>query len=182
MLVRSQSLSWGCAIGISESMIALAAMSRNRSIGLNGKLPWHLLEDLIWFKKFTLGKKIVMGRKTFDSVGLLPNRFIYVLTRKSTKLIKQLAKEKKIKIIRKIHRIPKDAIICGGAEIYTETLEQCTDLFLTFIDRNYKGDTFFPHFEDDFNLVNAIKHEVIDGSEMDGVKFEFRHYKNKLLK
>jgi dihydrofolate reductase len=157
-------------------------MSKNRSIGLNGKLPWHLLEDMVWFKQFTLGKKIVMGRKTFEWVGLLPNREIYVLTSKPTKQIRELVKEKKIKIIKKIHRIPKKSIICGGAEVYAQTLEQCSDLFLTYIDKVYPGDTFFPYFEGDFFLVNTMKHIVKDGGEMDGVEFEFRHYKNKLIK
>jgi dihydrofolate reductase len=162
-------------------MIALAAMSKNRTIGLNGKLPWHLLQDLIWFKKFTIGKKIVMGRKTFESVGVLPQREIYVLTTKPTKELRVLAKAKKIKIIKKINRIPKDSIICGGAEIYTQTLELCSDLFLTFIDKVYEGDTFFPYFEDDFMLANVMKQEVQDGGPMDGVQFEFRHYVNKLI-
>jgi len=157
-------------------------MSRNRSIGYKGELPWRLLKDLMWFRQFTLNKKIVMGRKTFESVGVLPNRTVYVLTSKPTKELRKLAKEKQIKIIKKITRIPKDAIVCGGEEVYVQVLEQCSDLFLTYINKAYEGDVFLPYFEDDFVLVNVIKHVVEDGGEMDGVEFEFRHYANKLIK
>lgn len=159
-------------------MDAIAAMSRNRVIGYKNKLPWHYTEDMKFFRKMTIGKKIVMGRNTFDSVGALPNRHTFVLTNKPNKELKEMAKEGKIRIIKKLTSIPKDAMICGGAKLYSETLEMCSNVYLTYIDKDYKGDIYMPLFEID---ANFILKKSIPYVTSDGTRLEFRHYSNRIL-
>jgi len=137
---------------------AIAAMSLNRVIGAGNRIPWHLPEDFKWFKKMTIGQVIVMGRKTFESIGKpLPNRTTVVLTRSA----------KPIPGVRTISDLSqldpsdpalagREIFICGGAQIYQQTLPLCTDLYLTLVQREVEGDTFFPPFEDRFELAEEV--------------------------
>ena len=137
---------------------AIAAMSLNRVIGAGNRIPWHLPEDFKWFKKMTTGQVIVMGRKTFESIGKpLPNRTTVVLTRSA----------KPIPGVRTISDLSqldpsdpalagREIFICGGAQIYQQTLPLCTDLYLTLVQREVEGDTFFPPFEDRFELAEEV--------------------------
>src|SRR4051812_22703429 len=126
-------------------MKAIAAMSLNRVIGAANKIPWHLPEDFQWFKRMTTGHIIVMGRKTFESIGKpLPNRTTIVLSRSGT----QIAGVQTIAALSELHvpeteRNDRDIFICGGAEIYKQALPLCSDLFLTVVKREVEGDTFF---------------------------------------
>ena len=134
---------------------AIAAMSLNRVIGAGGKIPWHLPEDFKWFKKMTTGNVVVMGRKTFESIGKpLPNRETIVLSRSSfhhpgVRTISSLAEID-------LHRETREVFICGGAQVYAEALPRCSDVYLTLVDRTVDGDTFFPPFEDQFELVAEL--------------------------
>src|SRR5215813_12546283 len=112
---------------------AIAAMSLNRAIGVGNKIPWHLPEDFKWFKKLTTGHILVMGRKTFESIGKpLPNRTTFVLTRSSQRI-------DGVEVIRNLTeiktRLPesdqREIFICGGAQVYEQTLSLCSDLYLT---------------------------------------------------
>lgn len=188
---------------------AIAAMSENRVIGREDKIPWHLPEDFKWFKKMTLGNITVMGRKTFESLGKpLPNRINLILTRhprrfvnthpevfdgyklrewKGGRLIKRpyqlcftrldSAKKTEIRVFGSLEKLdPEDfeneIFICGGAQIYEQTLPLCSDLYLTLVKRVVEGDAFFPKFEDRFKL-----HEEI----MDTPDFKILHYRNRHL-
>jgi dihydrofolate reductase len=152
-----------------NSFKAIAAMSLNRVIGAGNRIPWHLPEDFKWFKRMTTGQVIVMGRKTFESIGKpLPNRTTVVLTRSPTPI-------PGVRMISNLRGLDpadpalagREIFICGGAQLYQQALPLCSDLYLTLVQRVVEGDTFFPPFEDQFELVE----EVLDHPE-----FKILHY------
>jgi len=125
----------------------IAAMAQNRVIGLNNKMPWHLPLDFAWFKKNTLHKPIIMGRKTFDSLGrALPGRMNIVMTRQgitSPGVIGVSSMEKALKAAQDAPEV----MVIGGAEIYRQFLPQANRLYLTEVLKNIQGDTYFPEYE-----------------------------------
>ena len=142
-------------------LIIIAALNKKRVIGNNGKLPWHISEDLKRFKKLTVGHTVLMGRKTFESMGKpLPDRRNVVLSSKKipgvetystiAAALAALKKEKKIFVI-------------GGGKIFEQFLDRVDELRLTLVDIGVDGDTFFPSYEHligtRFMLVNEEKHE-----------------------
>ncbi len=150
---------------------AIAAMSENRVIGNGNKIPWHLPEDFKWFKKMTTGQIIVMGRKTFESIGrALPNRTTIILSRSNF----QYPGVQTVTDLEEIERIPvgadRQVFICGGAQIYEQTLSLCSDLFLTRVKQTVEGDAFFPPFENEFELAE----EILDCSD-----FKILHYRKR---
>jgi dihydrofolate reductase len=150
---------------------AIAAMSENRVIGKGNKIPWHLPEDFKWFKKMTTGNVIVMGRKTFESIGKpLPNRETVVLSRgqfqyPGVRTISDLSQIDPAKDAREV-------FICGGAQIYEQALPHCSDLYLTLVRKVVEGDTFFPEFEGRFEPAEEI---------FDSAEFKIIHYRNRNL-
>ena len=136
-------------------MIAIAAMSCNRVIGADGRIPWHISEDLKFFKRTTLGHIIVMGRKTYDSLGKpLPGRENWVVSRE--------ADIAGVTVLRSFDAIeePTDGrqlYIIGGAQLYAALLPRCSELLLTRIDRDVAGDTFFPEFESTFDTGEMLE-------------------------
>jgi dihydrofolate reductase len=143
-------------------------MSLNRVIGKEGKIPWHIPEDFKWFKKTTAGAAILMGRKTYESLGRpLPNRRNLVVTR-GTDL-------PGVEMVRDLETFrpedyPCDVWVIGGAEIYRQMLGRCEALYLSLIPRVVEGDTFFPAFEDQFDLAGTILKQP---------QFEVREYLRK---
>jgi dihydrofolate reductase len=140
-------------------------MSLNRVIGRDGKIPWHISEELRWFKKMTIGNVVLMGRKTFESLGKpLPNRVNIVVSRRGeipgATTVRDLAAFDP-------SAFSQDVFVIGGAEIYAQTLPQCAELYLTVVKRTVEGDTFFPAFESDFTLAERL---------VDTPEFEVRHY------
>ena len=150
---------------------AIAAMSLNRVIGCGNKIPWHIPEDFKWVKATTLGHVIVMGRKTFESIGRpLPHRENIVLSQQTLNI-------PGVTIIHSLTDLEgidseKEIWILGGAEIYRQTLPHCSDLYLSVIKREVEGDTFFPPFEDTFELKEIIREEL---------EFRIEHYVNSSL-
>lgn len=151
---------------------AIAAMSLNRVIGAGNKIPWHLPEDFKWFKKMTTRQVIVLGRRTFESIGNpLPNRTTVVLTRSAEPIPGVL-------VISDLSRLDpaqppfagREIFICGGAQLYNEALPLCSDLYLTLVKRIVEGDTFFPPFENRFDLVAELRDEP---------EFKILHYRNQ---
>jgi len=134
---------------------AIAAMSLNRVIGKDNRIPWHLPEDLRFFKKMTTGQIVVMGRKTFESIGKpLPDRATIVLTRaqKSIPGVETISDLNQIDPTKET----REVFICGGAQVYEQALPHCSDLYLTLVKREVAGDTFFPPFEDQFEFGALI--------------------------
>ncbi len=138
---------------------AIAAMSENRVIGNQGKIPWHLPEDFKWVKQCTEGQSIAMGRKTYESIGRpLPNRENIVISRTSgpisgcTVLPDLEALER--------HPARGDIWIFGGAQIYAAAMDRVAELYLTVVKGSYEGDTYFPPFEEQFVLEETLREEA----------------------
>jgi dihydrofolate reductase len=148
---------------------AIAAMSLNRVIGAENQIPWHLPEDFKWFKATTTGHILVMGRKTFESIGKpLPNRDTIVLSRNDFKF-------PGVRTVRSLDELSglvgaRKVFICGGAQIYGQALPLCSDLYLTLVKRQVTGDAFFPPFEHNFALAREIR---------DAPEFKIVHYRNR---
>lgn len=134
---------------------AIAAMGRNRVIGRENKLPWHLPEELKWFKRMTQHQVVIMGRKTFESLGKpLPNRETIVISRSGFAF-------PGVRVVPSAGHIagagdPREFFIIGGAQIFAETLPLCSDLYLTTVNLEPEGDVFFPEFENLFEPREMI--------------------------
>ncbi|REC94341.1 dihydrofolate reductase [Kushneria indalinina] len=158
----------------------IAAMSRNRVIGVEGKLPWHLPEDLKFFKAVTLHKPLIMGRATFASIGkALPNRLNIVVTRDESfehpgvrvchDLESALALADDQAMIEGVEEI----MVIGGGEIYRQTLSCASRLYLTEIDVEVKGDTFFPALEEGWQEMERVAGSPAEGHPgYDFVRYE----------
>lgn len=131
-------------------------MALNRVIGAGGRIPWHLPEDFRWFKQVTMGHVLVMGRKTFESIGrALPGRETWVLSRAgfTHPHVRTLGSLEEARALAGQRRV----FICGGAQVYAEALPLCSEVYLTLVKRVVEGDAFFPPFEDQFDLAEEIR-------------------------
>lgn len=157
-------------------MKAILAMAQNRVIGKNGGLPWSSIkEDFKWFKEFTMGKKLIVGKNTFDTLPMLKNREILVLTRRVEELSEipnqYLINKNDLtgKIITDISDLDSDIIVAGGAKTYVRLLPYITEFYVTHVNGTYDGDTFMPPFEDLFTKFELVKefdgHKVIKYSK-----------------
>jgi dihydrofolate reductase len=134
---------------------AIAAMSENRIIGNQGDIPWHLPEDFKWFKKTTMGDILVMGRKTYESIGRpLPGRQTYVVSR-SPQSIEGVTCIQSLDTLQTLET-EKTIWIAGGGEIYKQMLPQCSELYLTRVHRTVEGAAEFPEFENQFTLKEIV--------------------------
>ena len=130
---------------------AIAAMAENRVIGNQGAIPWHLPEDFKWFKQATLGHILVMGRRTFESIGRpLPGRETWILSRTGFTAPGTRTVATVNELDQWIGNDPRDVWIAGGAEIYALLLPRCSDLYLSRVRGHPAGDAFFPEFESQF--------------------------------
>jgi dihydrofolate reductase len=138
----------------------IAAIGKNRVIGKDGKIPWHISEDLKRFKRLTTGHTVLRGRKTWESLGKpLSNRRNVVITSKPIHGIECYAKiDAALAALKHQERV----FVIGGAQIYAELLDRVDELYLTFTDHQIDGDTYFPHYEDlvrrRFKVVEREKH------------------------
>jgi dihydrofolate reductase len=122
------------------------AMGRNRELGLNNSLPWHIPEDLKHFKKITEGKTVIMGLRTFQSLGKpLPGRRNIVLHFEPISIEGCEVCTSIPEVLDKVKG--EDAFIIGGASIYKQFLPKADRLYITFIDHEFQADTFFPEFD-----------------------------------
>lgn len=141
-------------------MISLiVAYARNQVIGKDGDMPWHLPADLKNVKELTTGKTIVMGRKTFESIGKpLPNRKNVVLTRS------QDFHPEGVDVVHTKEEVlgMGDVIIFGGAEIYRQFLDVVDRLYITEIDLETEGDTFFPAWDRDAYILVDKREGIMD--------------------
>ncbi len=153
----------------------IVAMATNRAIGLDNKMPWHLSADLKKFKAITMGSPIVMGRKTYESIGRpLPGRSNIIISRNLDYQQTDCLVFNDIKTA--IAASSKDAeeiFIIGGAELYKATLPLADNLYLTLINQDFDGDTFFP--EIDFKAWKEVSREDI--SDDPSVNFSYSFLK-----
>ncbi|SHN18933.1 dihydrofolate reductase [Gracilibacillus kekensis] len=149
----------------------LFAMDRNRVIGKDNTLPWHLPKDLKFFKDLTLGNSIIMGRKTFESMnGPLPKRDNIVLTSNTD------FQHGNCKVIHSIEKIKewdsenpeKEWFVIGGEVIFKQVIDFADRIYMTYIDEAFEGDTFFPDFdESNWTVTSKEKGEKDDKNKYD---------------
>ena len=143
----------------------IVAMSTNRVIGLNNALPWRLSADLKRFKQLTMGHCVLMGRKTYESIGRpLPGRTIIVLTHQEDfappSVLVAHSLDQALAMA-----IGDELFIAGGEQIYQQTLPLADRLYLTLIDGEFAGDAYFPAYdESNWQLVSEERHEPTDAN------------------
>lgn len=149
----------------------IVAISMNNAIGKENKLLWHYPEDLKYFKNQTLGKIMIMGRKTFDSFGgkPLPKRWHIVISRhpnssvfENVIYVTSFEEAKKIAHdLIKSQDLPEEVMVIGGAEIYKLALAECQKLYITQIHKKYEADAFYPdNYKNLFEKISERKSEV----------------------
>ena len=127
----------------------IVAMDKNRLIGSNNGLPWHLPADLAFFKRTTMGKPIVMGRKTFESIGRpLPGRRNIVVTRDPDFSAEGCDIANSIDAALALCADDDEVMLIGGASLYQQSLSRATQLYVTQIHHRFGGDTWFPDFDE----------------------------------
>jgi dihydrofolate reductase len=148
-----------------KEIIIVAALAKNRAMGLNNNLPWHLPKDFAHFKALTSGHPIIMGRKTLESLpAKLKNRDHIVVT-------KNIAYRPKFQVEQIAHSleqaisysIDQKVFIVGGAQIYFQALPLATEMVLTHVDHSFEADTFFPEFSNqEWKAINSEFHTKDD--------------------
>jgi dihydrofolate reductase len=138
----------------------IVAMDEQNAIGLNNELPWHLPNDLKFFKEKTTGHTIVMGRKTFDSLGrVLPNRKHIVITRKGGGFPEEVEVVHDLdQLMKDLKQSPDEVFIIGGGHLFEQCLPYADRLYVTRIEDNFGGDIFFPEIvEDVWQMTSEVK-------------------------
>ena len=145
----------------STKITLIVAAAENNAIGKNNQMPWHLPNDFKYFKKNTLEHSIVMGRKTFDSIGKpLPERRNIILTRDMRYFSEEADVANSLNEVMNFCRDEREIFIIGGANVYEQTLPLAQRVLLTRVHTIVDGDAFFPTLSaDEWKLVSAEKHE-----------------------
>lgn len=155
----------------------IVATSKNNQIGIDNKLPWHIPEDLKYFRQTTSGKTVLMGRKTFESIGRpLPNRKNIVLTRDMNFAPEGVSVVHNLEEALEICNSKEEIFIIGGGEIYSLFLPYADYLYITLVDKVINGDTDFPVYENQFEMIKSTPGEAMTE---DGHSFAFTVWKRK---
>ncbi|MCF8232621.1 MAG: dihydrofolate reductase [Bacteroidales bacterium] len=156
----------------------IAAMDRNRVLGQNNDIPWHIPHDLKRFKQITSGHTVIMGRKTFESLpGPLPKRRNIVITSREDYSPPGVEVVKSIEDSIKIADKKQENFVAGGANIYEQFLPFADKLYLTFIDAAYEGDTYFPVIDLSQWYLMEEEHHVTDDDKQ--IPFRYKTYQRK---
>lgn len=144
----------------SVTISLIAAVDKKRGIGKDNRLPWNIPEDIKRFTKITLGYPIIMGRKTFESIGkALPGRINIVITRnkkyKALGCLLSHSLENALELAQKKKK--REIFIIGGGEIYKQAISLADKLYLTLVEGNYEADTFFPDYSKFSKIVSKKK-------------------------
>ncbi|MDR3596181.1 dihydrofolate reductase [Clostridium sp.] len=153
----------------------IVAVAKDNVIGKDNKLLWHISEDLKRFKRITTNKKMIMGRKTFQSLpGILPNREHIIITRDKNFIIDS----DKVEIVHDLSSLlemyskcQEEIFIIGGAEIYKQFLPYAQKLYLTKVEEAFEGDTYFPEINYDEFKTEYISEQFTD--EKNGLHYTF---------
>lgn len=141
----------------------LVAMDRNRVIGHENKLPWHLPRDLRFFKEKTTGGTIIMGRKTFESIGrVLPKRKHVVLTKQNIDFPEEVEVIPDLSVLLERNRKhpEEEYFVIGGGDIFSQIMPYADRMYITWIDETFDGDVYFPDFSpEDWVLTSEEKGE-----------------------
>lgn len=150
----------------------IVAQAENRAIGKENQMPWHLPEDLRYFKHVTMGKPVIMGRKTFESIGRpLPGRTNIVITRQTDWQANGVTAVTSLEaaIEQAASAAPEEIMIIGGAQIYRESLPLAERIYLTQIHESFEGDAFFPALDDSWRETSNTAGE----SASCGIRYSF---------
>lgn len=153
----------------------IAAMAKNRVIGKDNQMPWHLPADLKHFKRVTMGKPIIMGRKTYESIGkALPGRLNIVISRNPDYKLDD--SEVVTSLDAALERVANasEVMIIGGGYLYSQTLSLANKLYLTLIDLDVEGDTHFPNYQQ-LNL-QEVSRETFKADDKNPYNYEFVEY------
>ena len=151
------------------------AVAKNNIIGGDNRLLWHIPEDLKRFKENTMNKTMIMGRKTFESLpGILPGRTHVVLTRDTS----FKANSDNVIVVHSLEEIltiysnsEEEAFIIGGGQLYNSTIDYCRKIYLTKINKNFEGDTYFPNINyADWDMIYESEEKI---NPKDGLPFKF---------
>ena len=152
-------------------------MDKNQLIGNGNKLPWHLPNDMKRFKQLTTGKVVVMGRKTYESIGKpLSKRRNIVLT-KTGKHIKGVELASSIAQVITLSQNEKEIFIIGGANVYSQFFDKADKLYITYINHAFQGDVYFPTFS--LNNFKIIYEEKCLPDEKNLFEHTFKEYSRK---
>lgn len=147
----------------------IAALDEKRGIGKNGNLPWHLSEDLKRFKKITSGKSVIMGRKTFESIGKALDERVNIVVTSNMEYLAQ-----GVTIVHTLQdafeKAKGDVFIIGGGQIFYETLQKADKLYLTLVEGDFGCDAFFPDYSDFTNET------FIGAGKENGIKYKFLEF------
>jgi dihydrofolate reductase len=156
----------------------IAALARNRAIGLNNAMPWRLSEDLKRFRRLTMGHAVIMGRKTFESIGSpLAGRSNFVITRSREWSRPGCLVADSLETALAAVDSPSEAFVIGGAQIYALALPLARRLYMTEIARDFAGDTFFPEY--DRSQWREVSRERHAAGGPDGLDYAFVEYERR---
>jgi len=163
-------------------IVIIVAASENNVIGNNGSIPWHLPDDLTFFRRKTEGHPVIMGRKTFDSLpnGPLPNRENIIVTRSRTydhPNCKEASSLEEAIMFAKRNSDKESVFIIGGGEIYKEAMDVANVVYLTRVHTEIEGDVFFPEL--DTNEWEEVAREEHAADEKHNYAFTFLTFKRR---
>ena len=156
----------------------IAAVAKNNALGKNNDLIWHLPADLKRFKEITLGHHIIMGRKTFESLGKpLPNRTTIIITRNPDYIAPGCIIVNELEEAIKAAAVDENPFILGGAEIYKQAMSFADILDLTLVHESFDGDAFFPNI--DMSKWTEMSRQDFKADEKNKYDYSFVQYKKK---
>jgi len=149
------------------------AMAKNRVIGIDNRLPWKLPADMKWFRQHTLGKPIIMGRKTFESFGgkPLPDRKNIVITQDPNYQAENISMAHSIAEALSLCQDAKEVMVIGGMSLYKQTLPIADRLYMTVVDAEPEGDAWFPDF--DLGQWNETEKHIHEADDKNTYQIEF---------
>lgn len=157
----------------------IVAKAKNNIIGKDNKLLWHLPADMKRFKELTTGHVVIMGRKTFESIGrVLPNRKSVVFTQNNDFVVD----DENVEVVHSMLEIKEyidndeENFVIGGAMIYNLLMPHVKKMYVTEINKDFEGDTFFPKINEDIWKVTSRERGVMD--ERNNLEYEFVTYEN----
>ncbi|MFT5636774.1 MAG: dihydrofolate reductase [Cognaticolwellia sp.] len=153
----------------------IVAHANDRVIGKNNDMPWHLPADLAYFKKTTLGKPIIMGRKTFQSIGRpLPGRKNIVISRDDTYQVEGVEVVNSVAAALALVIESEEVMVIGGGAIYQHCLAAAQRLYITHIDADIDGDTYFPEY--DLAVWGKVASDIRPSDEKNQYQLDFSVY------
>ena len=151
----------GSMLTASQKISLIAAMGKNRELGFGNKLPWHLPDDLKRFKDLTRGHAVIMGRRTFESIGRpLPDRKNIIITRNSDFRAESCDTVGSMEEAIHVAGDDPEIFVIGGGEIYALGLPYANRMYLTFVDAEFPANAFFPEFDEaQWHVTSEVPHD-----------------------